>query len=271
MNRSSSLHFPPLFAFLFLTLCVHVGSVDAQGASPTASTSTTTPPAIGRSVSLRDLPANIYADQKDIWLFPVKLAKGKHWWPTIGVLGVTAGFLVSDAYSAPPFRTTNDFSGFNSAFSSSNTAALIFAVPAAMYGIGWLHKDSYAQTTALLAGEAFVDGLLLDLPLKAITARKQPLQYAGNGPYADSFFDGSHNPFHDGGFYSVHAMGAMAVATVIARRYHKHHWVPFAAYGLAGAISFSRITTSNHFPADVFFGGAMGYLISRYAVLPQRF
>jgi hypothetical protein len=42
------------------------------------------------------------------------------------------------------------------------------------------------------------------------------------------------------------------------------------AYGLAGVISFSRITRSDHFPADVFFGGAMGYVISRYAVLPAR-
>jgi membrane-associated phospholipid phosphatase len=271
MNHSASPHFPPLFAVLSLIFCVTASSVGAQVTSPTAPTSTTTPPAIDRSVSLRELPANILADQKDIWLFPAKLAKGKHWWPTIGVLGVTAGFFASDAYSAPPFRTTNDFSGFNSAFSSSNTAALILAVPAAMYGIGWLRKDSYGQTTALLAAEAFADGFLLDLPFKAITARKQPLQYSGNGPYADSFFEGSHNPFHDGGFYSVHAMGAMAVATVLARRYHNHHWVPLVAYGLAGAISFSRITTSNHFPADVFFGGAVGYFISRYVVLPARF
>jgi membrane-associated phospholipid phosphatase len=43
---------------------------------------------------------------------------------------------------------------------------------------------------------------------------------------------------------------------------------PFVAYGLARAISFSRITTSNHFPADVFFGGAMGFVIARYVVLP---
>jgi hypothetical protein len=271
MERSPKLNFLPLFAFLFLTLCVAACSVGAQVASPTATAPSTTPSAIDRSVSPRGFPANILADQKDIWEFPLKLAKGKHWWPTIGVLGVTAGFLASDAYSAPPFRTTNDFRGFNNAFSSSNTAALIVAVPAAMYGIGWFRKDSYAQSTALLAGEAFLDGFLLDLPLKAITARRQPLQYSGNGPYADSFFGGSHNPFHDGGFYSVHAMGAMTVATVIARRYPKHRWVPFAAYGLAGAISFSRITTSKHFPADVFFGDAMGYLISRYVVLPARF
>jgi len=270
MNRPRRTDFLRLIAWLCLTVYGAASPSKAQVATTTPATAAT-PPAIDRSISLRKLPGNLLADQKEIWLFPTKLAKGKHWWPTIGVLGVTAGFIASDPYSAPPFRTTNDFSGFNSAFSSSNTAALIVAVPAAMYGMGWIRKDSYAQNTALLAGEAFVDGFLLDLPMKAITARRQPLAYVGNGPYADSFFHGSHNPFSDGGFYSVHAMGAMAVATVIARRYHHHRWVPFVAYGMAGAISFSRITTSNHFPADVFFGGAMGYVISRYVVLPARF
>jgi hypothetical protein len=39
---------------------------------------------------------------------------------------------------------------------------------------------------------------------------------------------------------------------------------------MAGVISFSRITTSNHFPGDAFFGGAVGFVIARYAVLPVR-
>jgi hypothetical protein len=224
----------------------------------------------GRRVSLRQLPANLLADQKDIWLFPTNLVKGEHIWPTIGVAGVTAAFLASDPYSAPPFRNTTNFSGFNRAFSSTNTGAFIAAVPAAMYAIGWVRKDSYAENTALLAGEAFADGFLLDLPFKAITARREPLGYTGNGPYSDSFLNGTHNPFHSGGFYSVHSMAAMSVATVIARRYRSHRWVPFVAYGLAGAICFSRITRSDHFPADVFVGGTMGFVIARYAVLPQR-
>jgi hypothetical protein len=50
----------------------------------------------------------------------------------------------------------------------------------------------------------------------------------------------------------------------------KSPWVPFVAYGLAGTISFSRITRSDHFSADVFFGGTIGYVISRYVVLPGR-
>jgi membrane-associated phospholipid phosphatase len=223
-----------------------------------------------RIVSLPRLPGNILEDQKEIFLFPRDLAKGKHWWPTIGVLGGTAALVASDPYTAPPFRTTTRFKGFNRDLSSVNTAAFIAAVPAAMYGVGWLRKDFYAKETALLAGEAVADGFLLDIPFKGITGRKQPLNYAGNGPYADSYFDGSHNPFHSGGFFSEHAFAATAVATVFAHRYRKHRWVPFVAYGLAGAICFSRISRSEHFPGDVFFGGAMGIVIAKYAVLPAR-
>ena len=209
-------------------------------------------------MSVRKLPGNILADEKEIFLFPKELAKGKHWWPTLGVLGGTVALVASDPYTAPPFRTTGRLNGFNRDFSVVNTAAFIAAVPAAMYGVGWLRKDSYAKDTALLAGEAVADGFLLDIPFKGITGRRQPLTYIGNGPYSDSFFHGSHNPFHSGGFFSEHAMAATSVATVIAERYRKHRWVPFVAYGLAGAISFSRISRSDHFPSDVFFGGGDG-------------
>jgi len=223
-----------------------------------------------RTVSLRKLPGNILEDQKSIFLFPKDLAKGKHWWPTVGVLGGTVALVASDPYTAPSFRTTTRFNGFNRGLSAVNTAAFIAAVPAAMYGVGWLRKSSYAKETALLAGEAVADGFLLDIPFKGITGRKQPTNYIGNGPYSDSFFNGSHNPINSGGFYSVHAFAATSVATVIAQRYRKHRWVPIVAYGLAGAICFSRISRSEHFPSDVFFGGAMGFVISRYAVLPAR-
>lgn len=242
----------------------------SQSVTPAPSQNSSTATDSDRSVSIKQLPRNFLADQKSIWLFPVSLAHGQHILPTIGIVGVTSAFIATDAHSAPPFRTTTDFNGFNSAFSGTNTAAVIVAVPAVVYGVGLILKDSYAENSALLAAEALADGFLLDLPMKAITARRQPLSYSGSGPYAGSFFNGSHNPFNSGGFYSGHAMAAMAVATVFAHRYRQHRWVPFVAYGLAGAISFSRITTSNHFPGDVVFGGAMGFVIARYVVLPPR-
>jgi hypothetical protein len=246
------------------------GSVTAPAPQQVPSQSNQASTPADRSVSLRKLPSNILQDQQDICLFPTKVLKGHHIWPTLAVSGVTAGLLASDPHSAPTFRTTNSFNGFNHAFSSTNTAVFIVAVPAVVYGVGRLRKDSYAQNTALLAGEAVVDGFILAIPFKAVTGRKQPLDYAGEGPYSDSFFTGSHNPFHSGGFYSVHAMAATSVATVIAHRYRSHRWVPYVAFGVAGAISFSRITRSDHFPSDVFLGGAMGFVIAKYAVLPAR-
>jgi membrane-associated phospholipid phosphatase len=242
--------------------------------SQTAQTAAQAPAAGGtsdREVSLRALPKNFLADQKDIWLFPTKLGKGKHWIPTITIVGVSTALIASDPHSAPTFRTSTSFGGFNRAFSDVNTAAFIAAVPASIYAIGLLKKDSYAQNTGLLAVEAVADGFALDLAFKAVTGRKQPSEYMGNGPYNDSFFNGTHNPLHSGGFYSMHSVAAFAVATVIAHRYRNHRWVPFVAYGLAGAIAFSRVTSSDHFPSDVFFGSAMGFVIARYAVLPARF
>jgi len=219
---------------------------------------------------LKKLPANFLADQTEIWLFPASLAKGQHWLPSIAILGVSSAFIATDAHAAPPFRNTSNFSGFNRVFSGVNTGAFLVAVPATIYMVGLLRKDSYAQQTALLAAEAFADGFALDLAFKGISGRKQPLQYTRNGPYTDSFFNGTHNPVHSGGFYSGHAMAATSIAAVIAHRYRNHRWVPFVAYGLAGAISFARVSSSRHFPSDVFVGGSMGFVIARYAVLPAR-
>jgi membrane-associated phospholipid phosphatase len=69
---------------------------------------------------------------------------------------------------------------------------------------------------------------------------------------------------------SGHAIAAFSVATVMARRYGKQHkWLPFVAYGLAGVVGFSRMSLSAHYLSDVFVGGALGYGISRFAVLRE--
>jgi|SRR5215472_12314210 len=273
-SPSSSRHAALVLSFVLFFPCAVIADDKSDSTTSSSGAQTTSASSccsdIGRSISLREFPGNLLADQKDIWLFPTRVAKGKHVWPTLAILGVTAAFIATDAHSAPVFRTTTDFSGFNRVFSSGNTAAFMAAVPAAIYGMGLKRKDAYTQGTALLAAEAVADGFLLDIPLKAITGRRQPVTYSGDGPYTDSFFNGSHNPFHSGGFYSGHAMAAMSIATVIARRYRSHRWVPFVAYGLAGAICFSRTTRSDHFPGDVVLGGTMGFVLARYVVLPQR-
>jgi len=132
---------------------------------------------------------------------------------------------------------------------------------------GYARHDPYQVDTALLAGEAYADTAVVDLAIKAVTRRRRPSDVAPGAPFTDTFFSGGKSPFKGSSFPSGHAAGAFAVATVVATRYHTHRWVPWAVYGFATAVSLSRITTSAHFPSDVFLGAALGYGITRYQVL----
>jgi membrane-associated phospholipid phosphatase len=225
-----------------------------------------------REVTWRRLPAIVLHDQKDLWLFPVHLAHGRHWLPAAAVVGVTAGLLTLDAHDAPYFRRTNSFSGFNSGFSGPITAMEIALVPAAIYGIGLVRKDSYAQETALLSGEAVFDSGILAIVMKDVSRRRRPSDIAPRGDFSDTFFRSPATIIGKGSaFPSGHAILAFSVATVIARRTGRNHrWVPWVAYATAAAIGFSRITLQSHFPSDVFLGAALGYSVARFDVLRNR-
>jgi membrane-associated phospholipid phosphatase len=238
-----------------------------QNQSPQSSTAA---PA-ERDVSWSTLPRNFLEDQKDIWLFPVQLAKGHQWIPTLSITGLTAGLIVADPNDAGYFRRTTTFNTFNKVFSGSITAAEIAAVPAAFLIVGHFTHNSYAEKTALFAAEAYADTAVLDVVLKVSTRRLRPSDIPSSGPFNDTFFN-SHvsNVGINSSFPSSHASAAFAVATVFAHRYRKHRWVPFVAYGAASLISFSRVTNQAHFPSDVFLGAALGVAIPEFAVLRSR-
>lgn len=219
-------------------------------------------------LSWRKLPKNILHDQKDIWLFPVQLGKGHHWAPTLIVVGGTAGLIVADPHAMPYFRShSGNLDDLNDVFDGPITSAAVAVVPVSILISGYLRHDPYAVKTGMLAGEAYADAAIVDLAIKAVTRRKRPSDVAPGAPFNDTFFSGGKSPFKGSSFPSGHAAGAFAVATVIAHRYGRHRWVPWAAYGFATAISLSRVTTRAHFPSDVFLGAALGYTITRFEVL----
>jgi hypothetical protein len=239
-----------------------------QSAPPPADSATTA--ATPREATWRKLPGNFLADQKDMWLFPVKLAEGHHWLPAGLVVGGTAALIATDPETMPHFRQTTAFHGFNRVFTSTVSGGIIAAVPATFYAASLIRKNSYDQGTALLAGEAVVDDAVLMVVVKSITQRLRPTDVAASGNYSDTFFQSSKSPIGKGtSFPSGHALMSFSVATVFARRYRQHRWVPYVAYGLAGVLSFSRVTTGAHFPSDVFIGAALGYAIARYDVVRQ--
>lgn len=238
----------------------------AKQFDPSSESSSASPPT--RDVSLNLLPRNFLRDQQKMWLFPGQLAHKRYWSPTVTVVSATVALLSTDTYAAPYFNHTKVFNDFNNAFGSNVTGAETIAIPAALYAIGLHRRDSYMQQTALFAGEAVANSEVLRAVLNTVTARWRPQDIYRQRNYADTFFHSTSDV--GSSFPSGHMIAAISVATVIARRYRNHHWVPWVAYGLAGTIGFSRISLRAHFPSDVFLGAVLGYAIARYDVLENR-
>jgi membrane-associated phospholipid phosphatase len=240
-------------------------SAPAQASSSSASTAAAEAAPPDRPVSWLKLVPNLLQDQKEIWLFPISLARGHHILPTLIFTGITAGLAAGlDNPSGRYFQRTQSFNEFDNIFSDSHTAAAMFAFPIAFYGVGILRHDSYAQHTFLLAGEAAIDSAILTTVLKDVTRRVNPDNVPVGGNFSDPWFQ-EHGSYFGGvgSFPCGHCIDAFSVATVFADRYPKYKWV---AYGLAGVVSFSRVSLQAHNPSDVFAGAFLGIVIAHYTV-----
>ena len=241
--------------------------VQTPQSSPAPSPS---PAPVDRPVSWKLLLPNLISDQERIWTFPVRLAQGQNWLSTAAVLGTTAALIPVDPPEASFFRGTSRFHAFNDIFTSNATVLGTVAVPVSLYAAGLVRKDSKMQSTALLAGQAIADAEILTTVLKDVTGRVRPVAIPARGNFSDSWFESGGSILRgSGSFPSGHSIAAFSLATVVARRYGNHRWVPYAAYGMAAVVGFSRLSLSAHFLSDVFLGGALGYSISRFTVLRQ--
>jgi membrane-associated phospholipid phosphatase len=222
-------------------------------------------------ISWKHFPMRVLEDQKDLWLFPTQLARGRHWVPTLAVTGVTGVLIATDPHTQPYFRNKPAFEETSEIFSSANTGIVVIGVPAAVYVTGLLRHDSYTEQTAMLAGEAYLDSAIPHVVIKLISRRLRPSAVPPGRDFRDTFFQSKVGLLGKGSsFPSGHAAAAFSIATVMARRYGQHKWVPWVAYGVAGLISFSRVPDMAHFPSDVFLGAALGYTITRFDVFRER-
>jgi len=245
-------------------------AADTQDRSVTFSKSSVH--ATTREITWRALPGDFAHDQKDIWLtFPRQLATGHLWLPVLGIAGGTAALIYADPHVARYFRNhQTNLDKMNDVFDPLITTGEVIAVPASLIFAGYVRHDPYQVDTALSSALAYGDSAVVDLAVKAITRRQRPSDVAAIGTFTGTFFNGSKSPFKGSAFPSGHAAGAFSVATVVATRYENHKWVPWLVYGMATAISISRITTNAHFSSDVFLGAAIGYTTAKYQVLRPK-
>ncbi len=209
-------------------------------------------------------------------MFPLRAARGKKGGkPALGILGATAGLIALDPHDTPCFHRASFQQApavreFNRIVSGRNAALAIAAVPVSFYAAGVLKKNSYASQTALLAGEAIANGEIVAAVMKTVNRRLRPGLVGPGGDYSDTWFRQQGPAIaSSGSFPSAHTTAAFAVAAVFAQRYRNHSWAPWAAYGLASVIGFSRVSGQAHFPSDVFMGAALGFSISRFVVLDR--
>jgi Capsule assembly protein Wzi/PAP2 superfamily len=202
------------------------------------------------STRLRDLGRNFLQDQKQIWTSPARLRFSDTEW-LVPLAGVSAGLLVTDRDVS--FHLSHDpktISHYNT-ISNAGIGALVGGA-AGMWLMSYPSHNEHWRETGLLAGQAALNSLVAAEAFKFSLGRERPLQGGGAG----GFFQGGTS------FPSEHAAAAWAVAGVIGHEYPGP--VPkLLAYGLASAVSYSRIRGEQHFPADVFVGGIIGSLIAQ--------
>ena len=104
----------------------------------------------------------------------------------------------------------------------------------------------------MLAGEAAINSYAVDTAFKYALGRQRPYQGSGLG----NFFSGGAS------FPSDHSAVAWSIASVIAHEY-PGPLTEVGVYGLATAVSASRVLGKQHFPSDVVVGAAIGWLIGR--------
>ena len=199
----------------------------AQTMKPTVDNTTGVPQ---REATWRSLPGDFLHDQKDIWwTFPKQLAHGRHWVPTLVIIGGTAGLIYADPHAMPYFQKhQKNWDDFNDVFDPMITTGEVISLPVGLMTAGYIRHDDREVNTALLAAEAYGDTVVVNLAIKAATRRQRPADVAANGSFTGTFFNGGKSPLKGSSFPSGHSTAVWSVATVVAERYRHRGkpWIP---------------------------------------------
>lgn len=189
-------------------------------------------------------------DQKEIWTSPFRTRLSDATW-LVPLAGVTSGLFVTDRqYSAS--LSQNPVTLRHERTLTDVGIASLAGGAAGLYLLSFPTHNEHWRETGFLAGEAALNSLAAAEVLKYSLGRERP--YQGNG--SGSFFSGGNS------FPSEHATVAWSIAGVVAHEYQGPLPSLFA-YGLASAVSFSRVQGRQHYPSDVLVGSVLGYLVSQ--------
>jgi membrane-associated phospholipid phosphatase len=204
---------------------------------------------------------HVLQDEGAILTSPLHVRASDLLW--IAPFGLATGVAID--YDAHALRTLGYHPSQQNTFDQiSNVGAVYLPIAGIVggYAIGAWRKDDYLKQTAVLSAEAILNAQILNLPLKYALNRQTPDQGDGTGRFwphgTKTWPDGQSMP-------SGHSLTAWSMAHVVANRYPSWH-TRVVVYGLATAVSASRVMARQHFPSDVLVGSTLGYLIGGYVV-----
>lgn len=195
---------------------------------------------------------HLAADQEQFCSSPVRWPA--HWqtkdlnWILPGA-GVTAAFVASDSWWAKQIPVSHIAA--SNKISEYGTYSFL-GLGGASFLLGQMKGDDHLSEAGLLTGEAAIDSAGIAYAFKAMTRRQRPSQGNGHG----DFFAGG------GSFPSEHSAIAWSVASVWAHEY-PGWFSQMAAYGLAAAVTVTRVTARQHFPSDAIAGSLLGWYFGR--------
>ena len=207
-------------------------------------------PATGWRADVSGHFTDLLKDQKEIITGPARIRFSDATW-LVPLGGITAGLLATDRQHSASLSQNADTLRRNNTFSNVGVASLVGA-GAGLYLFSYPTHNIRWRETGLLSGEAAVDSLISTEALKYAFGRERP--YVGNGQ--GRFFHGGTS------FPSEHSAAAWSIAGVIAHEY-PGPLTKLLAYGMASAVSLSRVRARDHFRSDVLVGGVLGYLVSQ--------
>jgi membrane-associated phospholipid phosphatase len=196
------------------------------------------------------LASHVLSDQKQFWTTPARLHMRDLRW-VMPLAGTTGLLIASDSWISKQVpskpsdlrwsRHVSDYAFFSLAGGSVGA-----------YLWGHVTRNDLLSETGLLSGEAAINGTVVSYLFKAVTQRPRPVEGSGSG----KFFQGGTS------FPSEHSTIAWSVASVVAHEY-PGPVTQIMAYGLASAVTLTRLTSKQHFNSDVVVGSALGWYFGR--------
>jgi membrane-associated phospholipid phosphatase len=187
-------------------------------------------------------------DQEQFWTAPFHLNRDDAKL-LIPFAAFTGGLIAGDRWISRQIPNSQ----INRSKSISDYATYSFIGAAgASYLWGHFTRNDHLRETGLLASEAALNSAAVAYLFKTVTQRPRPLDGNGNG----TFFQGG------GSFPSEHSAIAWSVASVVAHEY-PGTLTKIVAYGLASAVTITRVTGKQHFSSDVVVGSALGWYFAR--------